>query len=226
MGLNRNGLGDLVSSDVTRLLGYVLPETVESVDFSANKFATLDFSLEKRSLNRLNFEKNLIGSFNISAFLQSNPDLVKAFELNLAGNFIKDVSVENFRVQSSAKAARISVKLRNNPLMCDCKSTWLLDEMRKLKLFKSKASTRKFVKSNNENNNNAQQTAIFTENRSSNKINNEASIKLVFKREIEEISSHHNLNDPNFAEYMQRQKRIKNQQQQEFDQSDQTWVRI
>jgi len=228
MGLSRNKLGDLETSDLSRLLHVFMGSfsIVENLDLSANKFTKLDFSLASKkqcSFTRINFERNLIGSFNINDFLDVNVDMGmgKLFELNLRNNFIRNVNADNFKIANGKKSmtTRVSVKLKHNPLLCDCNSMWLFDEMKKYKLFKAKT---------NVNNNNVRK---LTKNlHSSNALNsneNESNIKLIFKkkkREIEEISAHHNLNDPNFDEYMQRQKRIKFQQ--EFDQTDQTWVKL
>jgi hypothetical protein len=209
MGLSRNKLGEMETSDLTRLIEVLVPSVVENLDFSSNKFTKLELSFGKRSLTRLNFEKNLIGSFNVNEFLEINSNMVKFFELNLRNNFIRNLNVDNFRIKKNSKATRISIKLKHNPLLCDCNSMWLFEEMKKYKLYRSKTNLRKFTQTLNSKVENTNE--------------NESNIKLIFKREIEEISSHHNLNDPNFDEYMQRQKRIKFQQ--EFDQTDQTWVK-
>ena len=173
LGLSGNKLNDLKNID-----NFIRQSTsIEHLDLSFNKIQKSPFFLVQNiKVSKLNLEKNLIDNFNINGFIINST----SFEINLKHNFIRNTSLDNYKLKTVSKNSKISVRLLGNPLVCDCNSMWLLEQSKKQAI---KVSLRSFLP-------------------------NKKTVKS--KREIEELTYHNIENDPNFNDsFMQRQKRLK-----------------
>jgi hypothetical protein len=160
-------------------------------------------------------------------------------EIDLSNNLIESLNEQNFKLLNASVTPASSVPteaielfryvtifLQGNPLLCDCNSNWLLDMVRREQSniddgggsrnsrsqLQLKSTTRPAVvrlngKSKNHSQHQQQQKLQWQRKRHPEE--DSSSIKLIYKREIEEISSHHILNDSSMGNLMYRQKRIK-----------------
>lgn len=183
LGLAENKLTDMTSAtevNAFSLFDCLVSLNIDLFDLSFNRFhklTTVKYLLARiNSIKKINLEKNLFSLFNINEILVDKQNQqFKSTEINLKFNFIRNTSLVYFR--STKINPKITIKLYGNPLVCDCNSMWLLDEMHLL--------------------------------------NNKT--RLISRREIEEISSHHNLDGLNFG--FHRQKRIKSQHNKQSNRS-------
>ena len=200
LGLSDNKLTDMTNEHkLLSLIDALLPTQIDTLDLSYNKLSKLEvvkYVLKKSFVKRLNLERNLLSQFDMNELGTAPPSI----EINLRYNFIRNTSlvyfqVNNLSVNGGDVRPKYSVKLHGNPLVCDCNSMWLLEEVKK-------SHERK------------QQLVLYKRRKSSayrKQSPANDTIKLIFKRkrEMEKISSHYLLDDPNFEMYMQRQKRLK-----------------
>ena len=203
LGLNDNKLNDLTLNSeelIFTLVKALVPSQIDYLDLSLNKLnkiETLIFLLRQSSIKKLNLEKNLFSLFNVNELIDIKSMIL---EINLRFNFIRSTNLEYYQLnQSFAELdSRLSVKLYGNPLVCDCDSMWLFDEIGSM--------TRKFSKSNELQLNKRKKFKSLQNKEPSNEI------KLIFKRDLEEISDHFGFDSSSQDSYMLRQKRIKNKQ--------------
>ncbi|CAF0984117.1 unnamed protein product [Brachionus calyciflorus] len=174
----------LVSNQITdEFLSNFSQMSVDILDLSGNELKNFKNIFENfDKLNRVNLEKNLLTTFDVTHVKQN------LNELNLKYNLIFNTSQSKFY----SNTTRINLKLLGNPLICDCNSIWLIKELENFKL-----------------NRQEQNPKFALLNRKKPKSNQNDSIRLVYRRSFEELSSHlYNL-DQNSSELMKRQKRIK-----------------
>lgn len=183
LGLADNKLTDMTSHNelnTFNLVDSLISFNIDILDLSFNRFhklSTVKYLLNKINLiKKINLEKNLFSLFDINAIIDQQTLKQQTTEINFKFNFIRNTSLIYFKHKLNSK---LSIKLFGNPLVCDCNSMWLLDEVT---ANLNKSST-KYILKNKANRNQ--------------------------RREIEEISSHHNLDDTSYGFYMQRQKRVK-----------------
>ena len=178
LGLNGNNLDD----NFVKLMSDL---SIEWLDLSANKItdlkALLDTNLE---VKHLSLENNFISLFE-SSFIRQNLS-----EINLRYNLIQNLSESRFysKVENIA-----SLKLFGNPLVCDCNSLWLLKEFTKLKQARLLEPRPNYWLLNRK------------KSKPDSKFND--SIKMVYRRSLEELSAHLYTFDTESSEYLQRQKR-------------------
>lgn len=160
---------------------------IEILDLSFNKLSNLSNLLPLLGrVNRLNLEKNLIET--VKVYELARKSLV---EVNMRSNFIQNTSIDNFRLGLEASVRPVSIRLAGNPLICDCRSIWLLDLIRE-------SSTTDLSHQQQPNN------RLLSRKRPK----SSSDIKMVYRRDMEVISYHNIDQDPNFSKYMQRQKRL------------------
>ena len=209
-GLSSNNFDDSKSDELTNAFGLILPNKIEILDLSFNKFNKVIKLFNNKFIYKLNLENNHIRLFNINEFLVKNKNLATSLELNLRNNFITNATRELFKSHVLSSMKRIEIKLQGNPIICDCNSLWLLDQANK---FKSAQIAQNYLT-----------TASLLDQSKMNKTpkvrklstntQDDSQIKYIFKRETEEISQHYNLNEGNFGLFMLRHKRVKSRSNQ------------
>jgi hypothetical protein len=171
----------LTTTLLTKLGSLFAQASIETLDLSHNKLdRILPSSIDHNRVLKLNLERNLIDRFEVNELVANSNNM--SIEINLKSNFIRNTSLDNFKLGAKLVNARISIKIGGNPLVCDCNSMWMLEQSHKMaKLGRKNRSTVKARR-----------------------------INKLAKREIEEISSYHSIDtDPNLDKFMQRQKRLK-----------------
>ncbi len=141
LGLAENRLTDMTSTNeynTFNLFNNLISYNVEHLDFSFNRFhklSTIKYLLNKLThLKKLNFEKNLFSLFDTNEIVHTVDSFKKysSVEINLRFNFIRNTSIAYYKFYNRTNYSRkVSVKLAGNPLVCDCNSLWLLDELNK-----------------------------------------------------------------------------------------------
>lgn len=207
LGLGDNKITDMsIDLSVYNIIDFLVPKRVHMLDLSHNKLTkieTLTYLFKSANVTELSVERNLLSHFDINELLAASPELATDVRLNLKYNFIRNTSEEFFRIASgdydynnhfisarnhSWDRTRFSLELLGNPLVCDCESMWLLEEAEKMSQ-RMKAKAMKLKRRQ--------------------KAQNSDPIKLLYKRDSEQISSHYSLqDDPNFEAYMERKKRL------------------
>lgn len=186
MGLSGNKITDVS-------LAQFLPQELNAdiIDLSFNKLSNLSGVLARVSrVNRLNLEKNLIETVRVQELA------VKSIaEVNLRSNFIRNTSVENFRLLERSVGRPVALRLAGNPLICDCLSVWLLDLVQESIALMANQQQLK----------SSRLTQLLNRKRAKTV---SSDVKLVYRRDMEVISYHNIDQDPNFSPFMQRQKRL------------------
>ncbi|RNA19185.1 hypothetical protein BpHYR1_051772 [Brachionus plicatilis] len=158
---------------------------IQMADLSANNISDLKALLDTGlDVHKLNLENNLITSFETS-YIKKN-----VTELNLRYNLIQNTSASRFY-----SSDRRELKLVGNPLICDCESVWLLKKWRKLQQKSSLEARAKY--------------SLLSRKRPKSGTRANDSIRLVFRRSLEELSAHLYTFDEDDDAYLQRQKRIR-----------------
>lgn len=173
LGLSQNGLTE---SQTNKLLASLYASDssliIDNLDLSENRIKVIE-ELVVGKVNKLNLDKNLIGSFNVRNMANKMQARVDIDELSLRFNSIKDTSLDNFKLNSNVQWLKsLRVNLEGNPLVCDCKSQWLLDLVQ---TYQREASSQ--TASSNKQ--------YLSRKKSSSKQQQQSnSIKLVYKREL------------------------------------------
>jgi hypothetical protein len=220
------GLGDNKITDMSidlsayNIIDFLVPKQVHMLDLSHNKLTkieTLTYLFKSANVTQLSVESNLLTHFDINELLMASPELANEVTLNLKHNFIRNTSADFFRVVANDydsfshnhtpnwERTRFSLQLVGNPLVCDCGSMWLLEEAKRAAAKRTTTTTspapvskRRLFKPNKK-----QQSALLASQRQP-----ADSIRLLYKRNGEQISAHYTLDDPNFDAYMHRKKRL------------------